>query len=84
MTAPDLVVIHEHPEWQEPLFDALRRRRVSFEAFDLKSGCFSDVDVPSARLYFNQASPSAYVRGNTRAVPLNLALLRHCARAAPP
>ena len=25
--------------------------------------------VPEAPLYFNQASPSAYVRGNTRAVP---------------
>ena len=29
-----------------------------------------------ARLYFNQASPSAYVRGNTRAVPLALAYMR--------
>jgi glutathione synthase/RimK-type ligase-like ATP-grasp enzyme len=77
MSAPDLVVIHEHPAWQEPLFEALRRRGVSFEAFDLKSACFSDRDVPRGRLYFNQASPSAYVRGNTRAVPLNLALLRH-------
>lgn len=77
MSSADLVVIHEHPEWQEPLFAALRRRGVRFEAFDLKSAFFSDLDVPGARLYFNQASPSAYVRGNTRAVPLNLALLRH-------
>jgi hypothetical protein len=23
---PDLVVIHEHPEWQQPLFAALERR----------------------------------------------------------
>ena len=29
-----------------------------------------------APLYFNQASPSAYVRGNTRAVPLALSLMR--------
>ena len=77
MGAPDVVIIHEHPEWQEPLFAALRRRGVSFAAFDLKSASFADTDVPEARLYFNQASPSAYVRGNTRAVPLNLALLRH-------
>jgi hypothetical protein len=32
--------------------------------------------VPAAPLYFNQASPSAYLRGNTRAVPLALAFLR--------
>jgi glutathione synthase/RimK-type ligase-like ATP-grasp enzyme len=72
----DLVVLHEHPEWQKPLFAALERRGVSFEAFDLTRAAFSNLDHPSARLYFNQASPSAYVRGNTRAVPLALAYMR--------
>jgi len=72
----DLVVLHEHPEWQKPLFAALDRRGVSFEAFDLTRAAFSNLDHPSARLYFNQASPSAYVRGNTRAVPLALAYMR--------
>lgn len=74
--ATDLVVIHEHPEWQRPLFAALERRGVRFEAFDLKRAAFRVDRLPEARLYFNQASPSAYVRGNTRAVPLCLALLR--------
>ena len=32
--------------------------------------------VPAARVYFNQASPSAYVRGNARAVPLAMSLMR--------
>jgi len=73
----DVVVLYEHPEWQKPLFAALEARGLSYAAFDLKQACFSDQDVPKARLYFNQASPSAYVRGNTRAVPFALALLRH-------
>ena len=73
---PDLVVIHEHPEWQKPLFEALTRRGVSYEPFDLKQGSFTNADTPAARLYFNQASPSAYVRGHARAVPLALAYLR--------
>lgn len=73
----DVVVLYEHPEWQKPLFAALEKRGLSFAAFDLKQACFSDQDVPKARLYFNQASPSAYVRGNTRAVPFALALMRH-------
>jgi glutathione synthase/RimK-type ligase-like ATP-grasp enzyme len=74
--SPDLIVLFEHPEWQKPLFSALEHRGVSFASFDLKRGCF-DVDAPpDAPLYFNQASPSAYVRGNTRAVPLALALMR--------
>lgn len=73
---PDLVVLHEHPEWQKPLFAALERAGIDFAAFDLKRASFSPDHVPTARLYFNQASPSAYVRGNTRAVPLALSFMR--------
>jgi len=72
----DLVVLFEHPEWQRPLFSALERRGVQFGRFDLKHAAFDPDSVPEAPLYFNQASPSAYVRGNTRAVPLALSLMR--------
>jgi hypothetical protein len=75
-STPDLVVLHEHPEWQKPLFAALTRRGISFEPFDVTRAAFSNVEVPRARLYFNQASPSAYIRGHTRAVPLALAYMR--------
>jgi glutathione synthase/RimK-type ligase-like ATP-grasp enzyme len=71
-----LIVIHEHPEWQKPLFAALERRGVPFAPYDLKRNAFDPARLPRARLYFNQASPSAYVRGNTRAVPLGLSLMR--------
>jgi glutathione synthase/RimK-type ligase-like ATP-grasp enzyme len=73
---PDLVVLFEHPEWQKPLFAALDRRGVRYRAFDLKAAAFDPDSIPAAPLYFNQASPSAYVRGNARAVPLALALMR--------
>jgi glutathione synthase/RimK-type ligase-like ATP-grasp enzyme len=72
----DLVVLFEHPEWQKPLFAALERRGVRFGKYDLKQGAFDPSDLPAADLFFNQASPSAYVRGNTRAVPLAFALMR--------
>jgi glutathione synthase/RimK-type ligase-like ATP-grasp enzyme len=75
-SSPDLIVLHEHPEWQKPLFAALHRRGVAFEPFDVTRAAFSNTDAPRARLYFNQASPSAYLRGNTRAVPLALAYMR--------
>ena len=58
-SAPDLIVLHEHPDWQKPLFAALERRGISFAPFDLTRAAFSNVDPPRARLYFNQASPSA-------------------------
>lgn len=73
---PDLVVLYEHPEWQKPLFAALDARGIPYAPFDLKRAAFDPDAVPPARLYFNQASPSAYVRGNTRAVPLCLSLMR--------
>jgi len=74
--SPDLVILYEHPEWQKPLFAALERRGIRFQPFDLKQAAFSNVEAPAAPLYFNQASPSAYVRGHTRAVPLALAYMR--------
>jgi glutathione synthase/RimK-type ligase-like ATP-grasp enzyme len=75
-SGPDLIVLHEHPEWQKPLFAALQRRGVGFEPFDVTRAAFGNTEAPRARLYFNQASPSAYLRGNTRAVPLALAYMR--------
>src|SRR5271165_943551 len=72
----ELVVLYEHPEWQKPLFAALERRGVRFSSYDLKRAAFDPDSVQDAPLYFNQASPSAYVRGNTRAVPLALARMR--------
>jgi glutathione synthase/RimK-type ligase-like ATP-grasp enzyme len=75
-SAPDLIVLHEHPEWQKPLFAALERRGVSFVPFDVTRAAFSNVEPLRASLYFNQASPSAYLRGHTRAVPLALAYMR--------
>ena len=76
MVSPDLIVLYEHPEWQKPLFAALTRRGVNFDSFDLKRASFDVDEGPKARVYFNQASPSAYLRGNPRAVPLALAFMR--------
>jgi glutathione synthase/RimK-type ligase-like ATP-grasp enzyme len=76
MESPDLIVLHEHPEWQKPLFAALERRSVRFAAFDVTRAAFTNDAPPVAKLYFNQASPSAYIRGNARAVPLALAYMR--------
>jgi hypothetical protein len=72
----DLVVLFEHPEWQKPLFAALQKRGIRFGSFDLKRASFDPDRAPEAPLYFNQASPSAYVRGNARAVPLALSFMR--------
>jgi glutathione synthase/RimK-type ligase-like ATP-grasp enzyme len=77
-TLPDIVVLYEHPEWQKPLFAALERRGVGFLAVNLTRAAFGNFG-PAAKLYFNQASPSAYLRGHTRAVPFALAYMRSLA-----
>ena len=76
MPHPDLTVLYEHPEWQKPLFAALENRKIPFARFDLKRAVFDVDETPKSRLFFNQASPSAYVRGNKRAVPLALSYIR--------
>ena len=75
-SSPALVVLYEHPEWQKPLFAALERRGVLYAAFNVARAAFSNFEPLRAPLYFNQASPSAYVRGQARAVPLALAYMR--------
>jgi len=76
MPEADVLVLFEHPEWQKPLFAALEKNGVRYATFDLKAAAFVAGDAPPAKIVFNQASPSAYVRGNARAVPLALAFLR--------
>ena len=76
----DLVVLYEHSEWQKPLFKELDKRDIQYQTVDLKKNSFIDdifVSIPNARLYFNQASPSAYTRGNDRAVPFNIVLMEY-------
>ena len=73
--SPLVTILYEHPEWQKPLFGALKARGVPYHAIDLKSAVWGDRDELPSGLVFNQASPSAYVRDHTRAVPAALALL---------
>ncbi|YCM44512.1 hypothetical protein V2O64_00575 [Verrucomicrobiaceae bacterium 227] len=77
LPSTDLVILFENEAWQQPLFDALDQRGISYARYDLKSAAFGGHDLPKARLYFNQASPSAYVRGRPRVVPFTLALLKN-------
>lgn len=72
----DVLVLYEHPEWQKPLFAALEKKGVRYDTLDLKKAAFVAGDLPAAPVVFNQASPSAYVRGNARAVPIALAYMK--------
>lgn len=73
----DLAVLFEHPEWQKPLFNALEAAGVDYVAVDAKQAALLSDGALPAPVVFNQASPSAYTRGNERAVPMAMAYLRH-------
>ena len=77
MSDPRLAIVHEHPTWQDPLFEALEKRGVGFVTCDLKSAAFDLEEEIQAPVVFNQASPSAYLRGNGHAVSFALSLLDH-------
>ncbi|MFM9984909.1 MAG: RimK family alpha-L-glutamate ligase [Flavobacteriales bacterium] len=70
-------ILYEHPHWHQPLFDALEKRAVAFEKINLADATFDCNAAPQASFYYNLVSPSAYKRGNQRAVPLAFALCRH-------
>ena len=65
-SAPDLIVLHEHPEWQKPLFAALEHRGVSFLPFDVTRGAFNNMEP---RAYFSTSTRQVRARicGVTRA-----------------
>ena len=70
----DIGIIYEHPQWHEPLFEALERKNIRYTKFDLKRGAFNGQSIAEADLYYNLVSPSAYLRGNQRAIPYAKAL----------
>lgn len=73
----DVAIIYEHPEWHQPLFEALEKQGVSYVKIDLKKGAFHYNDIPRANLYYNMVSPSAYLRGNQKSIPFAYALCRN-------
>lgn len=72
----ELAIIYEHPEWHQPLFDALSKEGIGYTTIDLKRGAVSFDTIPEAKLYYNLVSPSAYKRGNQRAISYSRALCK--------
>lgn len=68
--------MYEHPEWHQPLFEALESKNISYVKIDLKKGSYDYDDIPDTNIYYNMVSPSAYVRGNQRAIPFAYALCK--------
>ena len=69
----DLVVLFEHPEWQKPLFAALERRGVRFDAVRSEEGRVRPDDCAAAPLVLQPGEPERlrarqHARGSARAL----------------
>lgn len=60
---PDLAVVYEHPQWFEPLFEALDRRGVSYVKVPLAGHVFDPAASPApARVVFSRVAMSSFLR----------------------
>ncbi len=66
---PDLAVVYEHPEWFKPLFAALDRRGVSYEAIRLDTHSFRiDAAPPPAPLVLSRLAMSSFLRQDQHSI----------------
>ena len=77
---PDLAVLYEHPKWFEPLFAALEKRGVRFEAIRLSDHIFdpASADIP-APVVLSRVAMSSFLRESDHGIFYAEALLAHWA-----
>ena len=75
---PDLAILYEHPEWFRPLFAALDRRGIRFEAIRLTDHLFDPADrgVP-APVVLSRVAMSGFLRDPEHGIFYAQSLLAH-------
>src|SRR5687768_3539235 len=64
-----LGIYYEHPDWFRPLFDELRRRRLSYDLIHAGRQRFDPtLTVAEHAVVLNRMSPSAYLRDAGHAI----------------
>lgn len=77
----DLAILYEHPAWFAPLFAALDRRGIAYEALR-PEGAFDPADRRApAPLVFNRIAMSSFLRSGEHPIFHAMALLDHWRRA---
>ncbi len=77
---PDLAILYEHPSWFEPLFAALDRRGMAFEAIRLSDHSFDPAspEIP-APVVLSRVAMSSFLRESEHGIFYAEALLAHWA-----
>jgi glutathione synthase/RimK-type ligase-like ATP-grasp enzyme len=78
VTKPALALLYEHPKWFEPLFAALERRGIAFDAIRLSDHSFDPAssDVP-APVVLSRVAMSSFLREADHGIFYAEALLAH-------
>ena len=78
---PDLALLYEHPTWFEPLFAALDRRAIRYEAIRLSDHRFdpASTDIP-APVVLSRVAMSSFLREAEHGIFYAEALLAHWAQ----
>jgi len=74
-----IAIFYEHPDWFQPLFAELDRRRIAFDRIDAANHGFDPHESESYEIFFNRMSASAYLRGHENAIFYTRNLLHHLA-----
>jgi hypothetical protein len=76
--SPSLAIVYEHPEWFEPLFAALDRRGVAYQAIQFLDHGFdiAEKDAP-APLVFSRLAMSSFLRQDEHPIFYAQALYAH-------
>ena len=79
--SPDLAILYEHPQWFGPLFAALDKRGLHYEAIQLSGHRFdpSECEAP-APLILSRVAQSSFLREPEHAIFYAAALLDHWQR----
>ena len=77
---PDLIILYEHPDWFRPLFAALDRRSIAYEAIGLADHRFDPAssDIP-APVVLSRVAMSAFLREAEHGIFYAESLLAHWA-----
>lgn len=75
---PDLAILYEHPRWFEPLFAALGRRGIAYEAVRLAGHRFDPADrsIP-APVVLSRVAMSGFLRDPEHGIFYAQSLLAH-------
>jgi hypothetical protein len=62
-----LMVLDEHPDWLQPLYEEFDRQGIPFQKSNISSGSYDPAEYHVLPFYFNRLSPSASKRGHQAA-----------------